>query len=115
MAIPTSRRLTSNHPLRGGKGSIYEGGIRVPAAIAWGQVSLNLEQRAMCEFSPQISTPTILKMLAADRPTDHQIDGVDFTRALKGEAMDREPMFTLGSKPWCHTALVAPFDLCASW
>ena len=34
-------------------------------------------------------------MLSVDRPTDHQIDGVDFTRALKGEAMDREPMFTL--------------------
>ena len=27
--------ITSNHPLRGGKGGIHEGGIRVPAVIVW--------------------------------------------------------------------------------
>jgi hypothetical protein len=39
--------------------------------------------------------PTILRMLNVDRPADHVIDGVDFVTALRGEEMDRGPMFTL--------------------
>ena len=86
--------ITSNHPLRGGKGSIYEGGIRVPAVIAWPGVTQPGTTSNVRIQSTDLY-PTILKMLSVDRPTDHQIDGVDFTRALKGEAMEREPMFTL--------------------
>ena len=86
--------ITSNHPLRGGKGSIYEGGIRVPAVIAWPGVTQPGTTSNVRIQSADLY-PTILKMLSVDRPTDHPIDGVDFTRALKGEAMEREPMFTL--------------------
>ena len=38
--------------------------------------------------------PTILRMLNVERPKDHPIDGVDFAKALRGEEMDRGPMFT---------------------
>jgi hypothetical protein len=34
-------------------------------------------------------------MLDVERPKDHVIDGVDFVKALRGEDMDRGPMFTL--------------------
>jgi hypothetical protein len=38
--------------------------------------------------------PTILRMLNVEQPKDHVIDGVDFAKALRGEMMDRGPMFT---------------------
>jgi hypothetical protein len=38
--------------------------------------------------------PTILKMMNMSYPKDHVIDGVDFTKALKGKTFERKPMFT---------------------
>ncbi len=86
--------ITSNHPLRGGKGGIHEGGIRVPAVVVWPGVT---EPGSRSEVRIQSTDlyPTILRMLDVERPKDHVIDGVDFARALRGEEMDRGPMFTL--------------------
>ncbi len=86
--------ITSNHPLRGGKGGIHEGGLRVPAVVVWPGVT---QPGARSEVRIQATDlyPTTLQMLDVDRPTGHVIDGVDFSQALHGEAMDRGPMFTL--------------------
>ena len=85
--------VTSNHPLRGGKGGIHEGGIRVPAVVAWPGVTTP-GSRSDVRIQATDLYPTILRMLNVERPNDHVIDGVDFTKALRGEAMDRGPMFT---------------------
>ena len=85
--------ITSNHPLRGGKGGIHEGGVRVPAVVVWPGVTKpgsNSEAR----IQSNDLYPTILSMLQIERPKKHTIDGVDFTRALRGKEMDRGPMFT---------------------
>ncbi len=86
-------RLTSNHPLRGGKGNIHEGGIRVPAVISWPGVtkpgSINQSRVQSNDLYP-----TLLEMLGIDFPKDHSIDGVNFTKALRGEVLKRPPMFT---------------------
>jgi arylsulfatase A-like enzyme len=86
--------ITSNHPLRGGKGGIHEGGIRVPAVVAWPGVT-KPGSRSDVRIQSNDLYPTILDMLNVEQPKDHIIDGVDFAKALRGEAMYRGPMFTL--------------------
>jgi arylsulfatase A-like enzyme len=86
--------ITSNHPLRGGKGGIHEGGVRVPAVVAWPGVT-KPGSRSDVRIQSNDLYPTILRMLNVERPRDHIIDGVDFAKALRGEKMDRGPMFTL--------------------
>ncbi len=86
--------ITSNHPLRGGKGNLHEGGIRVPAIVVWPGVT---EPGSRSEVRIQSTDlyPTILRMLDVEQPDGPSIDGVDFSKALRGEQMDRGPMFTL--------------------
>jgi len=86
--------ITSNHPLRGGKGGIHEGGVRVPAIVVWPRVT-KPGSRSEVRIQSTDLYPTILHMLNVERPKDHVIDGVDFSKALRGEEMDRGPMFTL--------------------
>jgi len=86
--------ITSNHPLRGGKGNIHEGGIRVPAVVVWPGVT-KPGSRSDVRVQSTDLYPTILRMLNVARPKDHVIDGVDFAKALRGEPMERGPMFTL--------------------
>jgi arylsulfatase A-like enzyme len=85
--------VTSNHPLRGGKGGIHEGGIRVPAIVVWPGVT-KAGSRSDVRIQSTDLYPTILRMLNVERPRDHVIDGIDFARALRGEPMERAPMFT---------------------
>ena len=84
---------TSNLPLRGGKGWIYEGGIREPCFIKWPGVTA---PRSVCR-SPIISMdfyPTILEMAGIDlRPEQHR-DGVSLVPLLRGDAeLDRDVLF----------------------
>ncbi|MDP6357176.1 MAG: sulfatase-like hydrolase/transferase, partial [Planctomycetota bacterium] len=85
--------ITSNHPLRGGKGGIHEGGIRVPAVVVWPGVT-QAGSRSDVRIQSNDLYPTVLRMLNVEQPNDHVIDGVDFAKALQGEEMDRGPMFT---------------------
>lgn len=85
--------ITSNHPLRGGKGGIFEGGVRVPAVVVWPGVT-KPGSRSDLRIQATDLYPTVLRMLNVEGPKDHIIDGVDFAKALRGEVMDRGPMFT---------------------
>ena len=74
---------TSNLPLRGGKGWLYEGGIREPLLVRWPKV---IKAGTQCDV-PVVSTdyyPTILEAagLALD-PQQHK-DGVSILSLLKG-------------------------------
>lgn len=84
---------TSNRPLRGGKGTLHEGGIRVPAAIVWPGVTA-AASRSDARIQSTDLYPTLLSLLGLAPTPDHPLDGVDLTPALRGEPFDRGPMFT---------------------
>ncbi len=85
---------TSNLPLRGGKGWIYEGGIREPLAIRWPGVTA---AGTRCTV-PAISTdfyPTMLEMAGLPAKPDQTLDGKSFVSLLRNPfaKFDRGPIF----------------------
>jgi len=87
-----SRFSTSNLPLRGAKGWLYEGGIRVPMIVKWPGHG---KAGTVCE-EPVISTdfyPSLLEMAGLAALPDQHVDGVSFVPALKGKPFDRKAIF----------------------
>lgn len=84
---------TSNLPLRGAKGWLYEGGIREPLIIHWPQQG---QQGTVCDV-PVISTdfyPTILEMAGLSFQPEQHVDGVSLVPLVKGAGnLDREAIF----------------------
>jgi len=83
---------TSNLPLRGGKGWLYEGGIREPMIIRAPGVT---KPGSVCD-SPVISTdfyPTLLELAGLPfKPAQH-CDGTSLLPLLKGGKLDHPTMF----------------------
>jgi len=80
---PTRELTSSNLPLRGGKGDVYEGGIRVPFLLQW---KGNLPAGAIYPH-PVISLDvyaTAAAVAAAPVPRNRPIDGVDLLPYLTG-------------------------------
>jgi len=81
---------THNYPLRSGKGSVYEGGIREPMIVKWPSVtkpnSINKSQVIIEDFFP-----SILEMAGIHLPnTIQKIDGKSFVPNLKNADL-KEP------------------------
>ena len=73
---------TSNAPLRVGKGSAYEGGVRVPLIVKWPGVT---RPGSVCR-TPVIGAdhfPTLLAMAGAAAPAAHTVDGESLVPLLK--------------------------------
>lgn len=84
---------TSNLPLRGGKATVYEGGIRVPTIIDWpGQTEAASRSDEIIQCIDFY--PTLLKGLGLPMPEDHIVDGIDIQPALDGGKLDRNGIFT---------------------
>ncbi len=84
---------TDNSPLRGGKATMFEGGIRVPCVVVWpGVTKPGTRTNAMIQTTDFY--PTILNQLGIALPENHKIDGYNITSALSGKKFDRKPMFT---------------------
>ena len=83
---------TSNLPLRGGKGWMYEGGIREPMMVRWPGVT----KPGSVSDSPITSTdffPTMMEMAGIKPKVPLPIDGVSFTAALRGKKYDRDAIY----------------------
>lgn len=98
--------ITSNVPLRGGKGMFYEGGIRVPYIFRW---KGTIPAGATCD-QPIHSVdlyPTLLDVAGGLPPKGHVLDGVSYAACMKSggsEKIGRDALFWhfpgyLGSGP----------------
>ena len=85
--------ITDNAPLRSGKGSLYEGGVRVPWIVSWpGKVPVGVTD------TPIISVdllPTLIELSGAQPPTNQTIDGVSLVEcfASGGERSPNRDLF----------------------
>ncbi|MBU6276141.1 MAG: sulfatase [Planctomycetes bacterium] len=78
-------------PLRGGKGQLYEGGIRVPLVIAG--PGIHGGRRVDDPVSSIDIYPTVLDLTGAAPPTGHALDGQSLVPLLAGGTLARRPLF----------------------
>lgn len=78
---PNPGRVTSNGPLRAGKGTLYEGGVRVVACAAWdGHIKLGSVVNAPMHMVDWY--PTLLKLTGASLKQKLPLDGLDILPCL---------------------------------
>ncbi len=76
--------------LRGLKGSLYEGGIRVPALVRWpGRVESGSESGRISGFEDWM--PTLLELVGAPQAKPKKIDGISLAPTLLGRRQDPRP------------------------
>jgi arylsulfatase A-like enzyme len=88
-------------PLRGAKGSMYEGGMRVPGIFRWPE-NIPSGQRSNAMASTIDLLPTFAHLAGAEIPDDRIIDGADLMPLLQSEKENSPHEFIhyfAGSKP----------------
>ena len=77
-------------PLRDGKFSTYEGGMREPCIMRWpGRIPAGTTCQEMCGTIDLL--PTIAALVGAELPGNHTIDGKDIWPLMQGQAKARSP------------------------
>jgi arylsulfatase A-like enzyme len=89
---------TNNHPLRAGKGHLYEGGLRVPLIVRWPTVIARGQPVSPGQTldNPVISmdlTATILDAADVKLGRHEILDGNSLRPIFQGKKLDREPLF----------------------
>jgi arylsulfatase A-like enzyme len=95
---------TSMVPLRGSKGMLYEGGIRVPMIVRWPGVT---RSGGVCEV-PVIGIdfyPTMIEMAGVPQPSGQILDGLSIVPLLRGKrTLNRKGIF------WHFPAYLEPYN-----
>ena len=85
--------ITFNEPLRAGKGSLYEGGVRIATCARWPAAT---PAGSTCD-TPITSVdflPTLAELAGAKLPDSQPTDGASFVPLLKGErALENRPIY----------------------
>jgi arylsulfatase A-like enzyme len=96
---------TSMAPLRGSKGMLYEGGIRVPMIVCWpGRAS----KGGICDV-PVIGIdfyPTIMEIAGVLKPSGHILDG----QSIIGLLNTKDPKFKKRAIFWHFPAYLEPYN-----
>lgn len=82
----------SNAPLRGGKGSVWEGGHRVPA-IAWQPGAIVGNQVTDQLAATMDIWPTLAELAGWSAQIERPLDGISLVPTLRGAAAERRAMF----------------------
>ncbi len=85
-------RLTNNYPLRAGKGTFYEGGIRVPAVARWPNV---IKPGSSSDFpvSGVDFMPTFSELSGVPPPSEQPVDGISILPLLRGGSLPERPIY----------------------
>ena len=81
-----------NAPLRSGKGSAYEGGVRVPWIVRWPDVAVPGSRHEDVVVTQDLF-PTILAAASVEPLRNHVIDGIDIRAVLEGDPEQRTVLF----------------------
>lgn len=96
---------TGYTPFRGGKGSAWEGGVRVPGIAYWkGMIKPGRVSEQLFDLMDLFNTAAALAGATTAIPTDRYIDGIDQTSFLLADdgRSNREKVFM-----WCQSNLMA--------
>ncbi len=75
---------TMNTPLRDGKGTLYEGGTRVPMMWSWaGKIAPGSTSEAV--VGPIDVYPTVIDLLGIEKQEQQKFDGVSYAKVLQSE------------------------------
>ena len=96
--------------LRGRKGQLYEGGIRVPFIVRWpARIPAGLKDDRTVLSAVDL-LPTLCAAAGAPLPSDYPGDGENLLPSLLGKPTDRTtPLF------WKHYAINQSADMWAAW
>lgn len=81
--------ITDMRPLRGGKGSAYEGGVRVPFIVSWPGVTVPGTTSDVPVITPDIPA-TILDLAGVGPAPAQPLDGTSLAGVLRGGGLDRD-------------------------
>ena len=99
----------TNLPLRGGKGTRYEGGTRVPMIVAWAKPDSNNKIQRKFPIpagtieddliQPADFMPTLAAIAGTPLPSDQRVDGHDLSAYIHGRAGTHRPQSFLSHFP----------------
>lgn len=94
--------------LRGQKGTLYEGGIRMPFIIRWPDhipAGMKNDRSVVCMVD---LFPSLCKIAGAELPTDYPLDGIDMSDVITGQSLRERatPLFWEFGK--CRPKRVSP-------
>jgi arylsulfatase A-like enzyme len=92
-AYSLERYSELNKPLREGKGSLHEGGIRVPLIFRWpGRIKPGSTNASLVHFVDLL--PTFAQIADATVPAGHKLDGKSLVSLMEGGSWSGRTFFT---------------------
>jgi arylsulfatase A-like enzyme len=92
-AYSLERHSKINKPFREGKGSLHEGGIRVPLVARWpGRIAPGTRSDSLVHFVDLL--PTLAEVAGAKPPVDHILDGRSLVPLFEGGSWSGRTLFT---------------------